>query len=145
VKVHPVVTEQGGMVSVVMQTQFIGDSTDITDKQRILALGDPQVNLGGQMNDPVTPSFVFTFPATELWAGVTTQMSSYTTRFMTTLPPAVMPGTPVQYQGPLDCITTNPQHAATVWAETIQTRVEAAMTTLRAQATPLTTLPDATA
>lgn len=143
-KIHPVVSEQNGIVSVQMQAQFIGDSTDVGDKQRIGAFGDPQVNLAGQMVDAQQTSFVISFPTTELYVGLTTQMLTYTARFMNALPPAVLPGQPAPAQGPLDCITTDPQHAATLWASTVQTRAQMAMTTLRAASAPITTLPDST-
>jgi hypothetical protein len=144
-KIHPVVVQQNGIVSVTMQATFIGDSTDITDKQRIQAYGDPLINLGGLFTDPGTPSFSFTFPARELFVGLTTQMSSFTARFMVALPVATMPGWPPPTQGPLDCITTGPVEAATVWAAKIETQALAVMTVLRSL-TPaqLVTLPDAT-
>ena len=158
-KIHPVVMQQNGVVSVSIQAQFIGETTDASDKQRIQAYGDPQVNLGGLFTDPSNTTFSFTFPASELYVGITTQMQGFTARFMEALPqarttippvngsffPGEWEGSPGQppSQGPLDCITTSPIEAATVWAAAIQTRVLAAMTTLRAQ-TPaaLTSLPD---
>ncbi len=160
-KVHPIVIQQNGIVSVTMQAQFVGDPTDATDKQRIQAYGDPQVNLGGLFTDPANTAFSFTFPASELFVGITTQMNGFTARFMdalpsdsTTIPPvngAFVPGqwmgAPGQtpQQGPLDCITSGPIEAATVWAAAIQTRVSAAMTTLRAtNPAALTSLPDLT-
>ena len=155
-KIHPQVVEQNGIISVTMLAQFIGAGSDTTDRALIQAFGDPQVNLGGQFTDPANTQFSFTFPAQTLYAGVTTQMGGITARFMTALPAAMppLPGAP-QYpgwacpvptppeQGPLDCITTNPTEAATVWAAAIQTAVEAAMTTLRGK-TATTSLPDAT-
>lgn len=160
--IHPEVTQLNGIVSVSIIAEFIGADTDATDQQRILAYGDPKVNLAGLFTDPNNNAFSFRFPASELYVGVTTQMSAKTARFMTALPapprwqggaPA-WPGQPwgngqqMPYQieqGVLDCLTTNPIEAATVWAAAIQTAVEAAMTTLRAL-TPaqLTSLPDAT-
>jgi hypothetical protein len=77
-----------------------------------------------------------------LFVGITTQMSSHTARFMTALPPGTLPDCPNPTPGPLDCITTDPVHAATVWAAAIQTECTTAMTNLRNQ-TPaiLTSLP----
>jgi hypothetical protein len=144
-KIHPVVVQQNGIVSVTMQATFIGDVTDITDKQRIQAYGDPLVNLGGLFTDPANTSFSFTFPASQLFAGLTTQMSSFTARFMVNLPVATQPGWPPPAQGPLDCVTIEPVEAATVWASAIETQALAAMTILRAL-TPaqLISLPDST-
>lgn len=145
-KIHPVVNHQNGIVSVTMQAQFIGDMTDASDKQRIQAYGDPQVNLAGQITDSAQTNFVITFPTSELYAGATTQMATYTARFMTALPPAVLPGQPAPTQGPLDCITTDPVHAASLWAATVETRVHDAMVTLRAiSPAQLSSLPDGTA
>jgi hypothetical protein len=155
-QIHPQVTEQNGIISVTMQALFTGADTDATDRALILALGDPQVNLGGSYTDPNNTSFTFTFPAAELFVGITTQMSGVTARFMTVLPAAQvpLPGEP-QYpgwsqrvplppeRGPLDCITQNPTEAATVWAAAIQTKVQTAMTTLREQSAT-TSLPNAT-
>jgi len=164
-KVHPQVTQQNGIVNVSILAEFVGDATDATDRQRIQAYGDPKVNLGGTYTDPSNTGFTFTFPAQEFYVGITTQMSAVTARFMQNLPavPQPVPGQyPSQFSvcqypgwaaqppqppqpGPLDCLTTNPVEAATVWAAAIQTAVQAAMTALRAQ-TPaqLTTLPDET-
>lgn len=144
-KIHPVVVQQAGIVSVSMQATFVGDSTDSTDKQRIVAYGDPLVNLGGLFTDPANTPFSFTFPASQLYVGLTTQMASYTARFMTTLPVATMPGWPTPAQGPLDCLCSNPVEAATVWAAAIEAQALTVMTTLRAfSPAQLVSLPDAT-
>jgi hypothetical protein len=158
-KVHPAIVHQNGIVSVTMSATFVGDSTDVTDQQRIQAYGDPQIDLGGLFTNPALGStFSFVFPAAELYAGLTTQMSGYTARFMTSLPlnppqpqtvfSGYSPYRPTPFtpqQGPLDCVTVDPIQAATVWANAIEERATAAMTTLRAK-TPaqLTTLPDET-
>jgi hypothetical protein len=109
------VTQANGIISVVIQATFVGDPTDATDKAKIAAFGDPQVNIAGNFADPMNPSFTFQFPTTELYVGVTTQMSSYTARFMEALPGPQNPNQPAPIQGPLDCITTNPSEAATAW------------------------------
>lgn len=150
--IHPQVIQQNGIVTVTMIAQFTGDPTDATDQQRIQAYGDPPINLGGLFTDPAMTTFQFTFPAAELYAGLTTAMQNHPARFMSSLP-ARPPQRPnyIMYQpenlycepGPLDCITSDPVHAATVWAATIETRAAAAMAVLRAK-TPaqLTSLPD---
>ena len=85
-KIHPVVIQQNGIVSVTMQALFVGGANDATGQQRIEAYGDPVVQLGGQFTDPGNPSFSFPFPAAELYAGLTTQLASNTARFMTAVP-----------------------------------------------------------
>src|SRR5271169_42576 len=119
-RIHAVVTQANGVISVTLQAQFVGDATDITDKQKIAAFGDPLVNIAGSFTDPnsvTSPPFTFLFPQTEQYVGVTTQMSSYTARFMEVLPQAPsQPGFPPPTQGPLDCITPNPSEAAQAWA-----------------------------
>jgi len=114
-KLTPIVTQANGIISVVIQATFVGDPTDATDKAKIAAFGDPVVNIAGNFADPNNPSFTFQFPTTELWVGVTTQLSSYTARFMEALPSPVNPNQPAPIQGPLDCITTNPSEAAQAW------------------------------
>ena len=141
--IHPTVSELGGIVSVQLAALFTGANTDTTDRQLIQGYGDPQVNLAGLFTDPNQTSFTFTFPVNEQYVGITTQMPGYTVRFMTALPPVSF-GQPQPLQGPLDCITTDPNHAATVWAATMQTRVAAAMVALRSKTVPLTSLPDST-
>jgi hypothetical protein len=141
-KILAAVQQLNGIVTVTMEAQFIGDSTDATDQQRIAAYGDPQVNLSGMFTDPTNTAFTFSFPATQLFVGITTQMSSFPARFMTALPPGTLPWNPNPVQGQLDCLTTNPVRAATVWAAAMDTAIATALTTLRAL-TPaaLTSLP----
>lgn len=114
-KLTPIVTQANGIISVVIQATFVGDPTDATDKAKIAAFGDPVVNIAGNFADPNNPSFTFQFPLTELYVGVTTQLSSNTARFMEALPAPYNPNQPAPIQGPLDCITTNPSEAAVAW------------------------------
>jgi hypothetical protein len=143
-RIHAATQQLNGIVSVTMSAKFMGDSTDTTDKQRILAYGDPLVNLVGLFTDPSNTGFQFSFPATEFFVGLTTQMQGYTANFMEALPTANIPGQPCATLGPLECITANPNEAATVWATTIQARAAAAMTTLRALPAQITPIADAT-
>jgi len=85
-RVHPTVVHLNGVVSVTMVASFIGDATDTGDQTRIQAYGDPSINLVGLMTDPADATFQFTFGATELFVGITTQMQNYTARFMAVLP-----------------------------------------------------------
>lgn len=163
-KVHPQVVHNSGIVTVTMQATFIGDPTDAGDQQRITAYGDPKINLGGLFTDPSDSTFAFTFPASELYVGVTTQLQNFPARFFTSLPLIPQTGSnwnpfaptatgnpfatrshPGLQQGDLDSVVTDPVRAATIWAAAIDTRVQAAMVTLRAK-TPaqLTSLPDTT-
>src|SRR5271168_4741518 len=112
----PIVTQANGIISVVIQATFNGAPTDQSDKALIAAFGDPVVNIAGNFVDPNNPSFTFAFPLTELYVGITTQMSSYTAQFMEALPGPQNPNQPAPVQGPLDCITVNPSEAATAWA-----------------------------
>jgi hypothetical protein len=107
--IHPVVTQVNGIVSVQLTVVWTGASTDATDMQRIQAYGDPKVNLGGLFTDPASPSFQFVFPASELWAGITTQMPSYTARFMAYQP--------VQGAGSCGCSGSSGQapYNTTIW------------------------------
>src|SRR5271156_3486585 len=111
----PIVTQANGIISVVIQATFVGGQTDATDKQKIAAFGDPVVQIAGNFVDPNNPSFTFQFPLTQLYVGITTQLSSYTARFMEALPGPQNPNQPAPIQGPLDCITINPSEAATAW------------------------------
>jgi|SRR5271163_1663346 len=115
-QVKAIVSQANGIISVTLQALFVGGPTDATDKAKIAAFGDPVVNIAGNFVDPNNPSFVFAFPLTELWVGITTQMSSYTAQFMEALPGPQNPNQPAPVQGPLDCITVNPSEAATAWA-----------------------------
>jgi len=140
-RVHAVVTQANGVISVTLQAQFVGDPNDLTDKQKIAAFGDPLVNIAGSFIDPnsvSSPPFSFQFPQTEQYVGVTTQMSGFTARFMEVLPQAPsQPGFPPPMQGPLDCITPNPSEAASAWAFIIGAagtgRIAQAMAALRMQ------------
>src|SRR5271154_2044156 len=131
----PIVTQANGIISVVIQATFNGAPTDASDKAKIAAFGDPVVNIAGNFVDPNNPQFTFAFPTTELWVGITTQMSSYTARFMEALPGPVNPNQPAPIQGPLDCITVNPSEAAQAWANILMMpgtgRIAQAMMQLR--------------
>lgn len=141
--IHPVVQQLNSIVNVTLQASFPGDPTDPTDKQRIAAYGDPKVNMGGLFTDP-SSSFTFSMLASEYWKGITTELASCPAKFMTQLPVAVT-GQPAPKQGPLDCITSDPVQAATVWASQMQLICSSAMQTLRLKTPPqLTSLPDAT-
>ena len=150
-RIHAVVSQANGVIRVTLQAQFVGDNTDLTDKQKIAAFGDPLVNIAGSFIDPnsiSSPPFSFQFPQTELYVGITTQMSSYTAQFMEVLPMAPsQPGFPPPTQGPLDCITPNPSEAAQAWALVIggagTGRIAQAMSALRMQML-LPTIPDQT-
>jgi hypothetical protein len=136
-KVNAIVSQANGVISVILQATFVGDQTDMSDKQRIAAFGDPVVNIAGSFTDPSNPSFVFQFPTTEMWVGVTTQLSSQVVRFMEALPQAQNPNQPAPIQGPLDCVTLNPSEAATSWASILMAsgtgRIAQAMQQLRSQ------------
>ena len=253
-RIHPIVTQQNGMILVSLQASFVGDAMDSVDKANILAFGDPMVDLTGGTfvrNDAIpanpaslqrqdltfrttntgsagnavtiefvaigtadataitttgdavvvdilslsatrtttqikalfdtygatrantssggvitatggsstlavtggpfnfsggapafTASFSFAFPASDLYAGVTTQLQGYTARFMTQLPvPAV--GIPVAIAGPLDCVTSDPSGAAQYWITQVEGRISDLMVALR-QRTPLGPQSDAT-
>lgn len=118
-KLTAIVSQANGIISVTIQPTFVGDPTDASDKAKIAAFGDPVVNIAGNFADPQNPSFTFQFPLTELWVGITTQLSSNTARFMEALPSNVNPNQPAPIQGPLDCITTNPSEAAQAWANVL--------------------------
>ena len=115
-QVKAIVSQSNGIISVQLQALFVGDQTDMSDKQKIAAFGDPVVNMAGNFADPSNPTFTFQFPTTELWVGITTQMSSVIARFMEALPSNVNPNQPTPVQGPMDCVTINPSEAATAWA-----------------------------
>jgi hypothetical protein len=136
-QIKAIVSQANGIISVTLQAVFVGDPTDATDKAKIAAFGDPVVNIAGSFVDQSNPSFTFAFPTTELWVGVTTQMSSYTARFMEALPGPQNPNQPAPVQGALDCVTINPSEAATAWASIIMTpgtgRIAQALLQLRSQ------------
>lgn len=162
-KVHPQVIHTNGIVTVTLQASFIGDAPDHGDQQRISAYGDPKINIAGLFSDPADPSFSFTFPASEMYVGVTTDLQNHAVRFMTALPltppsgsnwnpfasttaynPFATSASGTQ-QGDLDCVVTDPVRAATVWAAAVDSRVQTAMTVLRAKnPAQLTNLPDST-
>src|SRR5271169_371978 len=146
-QVKAIVSQSNGIISVTLQALFVGDPTDASDKAKIAAFGDPQVNIAGSFADPNNPSFTFQFPLTEQYVGVTTQMSSYTARFMEALPSQSNPNQPAPIQGPLDCITTNPSEAAQAWANILMMpgtgRIAQAMMQLRSQML-VPTIPDTT-
>lgn len=136
-QVKAIVSQSNGVISVTLQALFVGDPTDATDKAKIAAFGDPVVQIAGNFVDPNNPSFTFAFPTTELWVGVTTQLSSYTARFMEALPGPQNPNQPAPIQGPLDCVTINPSEAAQAWANVLMMpgtgRIAQAMMQLRSQ------------
>ncbi len=151
-EIKPVISQANGVISVQMQALFVGDPTDATDKALIAAFGDPLISLVGtgtftvplSISPPVSP-FIFVFPITEYFVGITTQMSSKRTRFMLALPTqgGITPPytgsslyNPNQHalrQGELDCITTNPSFAAQSWVTAMINEITAAMTALRLQ------------
>ena len=136
-KLTAIVSQSNGIISVTIQPTFVGDPTDATDKAKIAAFGDPVVQIAGNFVDPNNPSFTFQFPLSELWVGITTQLSSQTARFMEALPSQVNPNQPAPIQGPLDCITTNPSEAAQAWANVLMApgtgRIAQSMMQLRSQ------------
>lgn len=133
---HPVIEHIGGKVTIRLETSFVGDPTDATDKQRIQAYGDPKVNLGGEFVDPGDPAFTFQVSTREIFRGITTEMSNS---------PVYFSATPLNPPSALDCINADPIRAATVWVTVMSSRVTQAMTALRAK-TPsqFLTLPDST-
>ena len=138
---HPVLSQQNGLISVTLQASFIGSSTDTADKAKIQALGDPEVNIAGTFQDPNDSSstpFTFQMPTTELYVGITTALQNYTAVFMTNLPSAPGPNQPIPIQGPLQVVTPDPGRAAQVWFMVMaglgpSSRIGQAMQNLRAQ------------
>lgn len=116
-------TTDGGVI-----TATGGSSTTATT-------GGPFTFTGGA--PAYSAAFTFNFPASDLYVGVTTQMQGYTARFMTQLPPPAL-GIPAATAGPLDCVTSDPNHAAKYWITTVEARISALMTTWR-QKTALAT------
>jgi len=141
-KLHTNVTQANGIISLVIQPSFVGDMTDSIDKQLIAAFGDPQVNIAGSFTDPSDSTFTFQFPTTELYVGVTTQLSSQIVQFMLALPSGP-PNQPAPNQGALACITPNPSRAATVWQTVVVNRITLAMQALRSK-TLVPSIPDVT-
>ncbi len=140
-QINPVVTQANGVISIRLQALFIGDPTDATDKALIAAYGDPQVSLvgNGTFTAPLPGSsppsnFSFTFPTSEYYVGITTQMAGKTIRFMQSLPstpPLCNPNAPAPQQGQLDCITVYPAYALEAWYSAMVNSITAAMTALR--------------
>ena len=135
---HPQVTHLNGVVSLSFVVNFIGDATDIEDRERISSYGEPQVNLGGVFANGT--AFQFRTGASEAWVKVINEMPQKTIRFMTQLP-----STGNTTPGPLDVLTADPILAATIYAQQIQARVLTVMVELR-QKVPakFASLPDAT-
>lgn len=142
-KIHPVVNHVGGVVGVVLQAQFVGDVTDATDQARIVAYGDPQVNLAGTFSDPLDATFSFSSGTTVANVGITQQMQGIPMQFMVNLPPA-QPGKPSPILGPYQVLSPDPVRAAKVWEAAIIGRIQSAMTAFRALEAPLTTIADST-
>jgi len=136
-QVKAIVSQSNGVISVTLQALFVGSPQDASDKSKIAAFGDPVVNIAGNFTDPNNPAFTFAFPTTEMWVGITTQMSSYTAQFMEALPGPQNPNQPAPIQGPLDCVTINPSEAAQAWANILMMpgsgRIAQSMAILRAQ------------
>ena len=142
-RIHTVVSQVGGVISLRLQAQFVGDTNDATDKSLIAAFGDPQVNIAGSFVDPSDSTFTFQMPTTEKYVGVTTQMGSNTANFMVALPQASNPNQVAPIQGPLDVINPNPSRAAEVWQTVVVNRITQVMATLRAQV-PVPSIADVT-
>lgn len=155
-KVTPILGQANGIITVTFTASFVGDPTDASDQSKIAAFGDPLVDLVGTFTDPSNSQFSFVFPVSQLYVGITTQMQNFGARFMTQLPVAPPIGTPYNpyaptsswnpmapmsnacgsrpqlTQGPLDCITSNPSQAASVWISQIESRIATSMAALRA-------------
>jgi hypothetical protein len=132
-QINPTVSQYNGIISVKISCVFVGAITDVSDRQLISAYGDPQINVAGTFTDPSNPVFTFAFPTTQLYLGVTSQLSSQVANFMLALPGPSNPNQPSPIQGPLDCVTTNPREAADAWYAIMCTSIQNAMTALRAQ------------
>jgi hypothetical protein len=130
-KVHANVTQANGVIQIQLQCTFVGAPTDANDKALIAAFGDPEINIAGSFTDPNNPAFTFQFPSTQIMAGITTTLSSYTAQFMLALPGPQNPNQPAPVQGPLDCVTQNPSEAATAWVTLMQQSIRQAMLQLR--------------
>jgi hypothetical protein len=142
-KIHPSINHISGVVTVTLQAQFIGDTTDAADSVKIKAYGDPKVNLGGDFTDGADPTFTFSLGSSAVFVGITQEMHNNAVQFMVALPKAE-PGKPIPAQGPLQVVTPDPVRAASVWKDGVIARIQASMITLRAYPSPLTTLPDVT-
>lgn len=133
----PTVNSNNGVVSVRLTAQFLGDSTDAHDQALITAYGDPSFNLAGAFTDPNDSTFVFSFSATEAYFGLTSEMGTATVRFAKS---DSLLGTVLA----LDCVTSDPTRAATIWTAAMQARIATYMTTFRQKSDPLTSLPATT-
>lgn len=132
-KIHAIVSQANGVIQVTIQASFVGDPTDASDKAKIAAFGDPDVNIGGSFADPQNPSFTFQFPTTEKFVGITTELASQTAQFMLALPAQGNPNQPAPIQGPMDCVTLNPSEAASAWYAVVVGRIQQSMMALRAK------------
>jgi hypothetical protein len=141
-RIHTNVTQANGSISVVLQPSFVGDMNDATDKALIAAFGDPEVNIAGSFTDPNNSQFTFQFPTTEMYVGITTELSSQTVQFCLALPNGA-PYAPAPVQGALTCITPNPSAAAVAWQAVVVSRITQAMAALRAN-TLVPTISDVT-
>lgn len=141
-RIHTVVGQNNGIISLILQAQFVGDLTDANDKSLIAAFGDPQVNIAGSFTDPSDSTFTFLFPTTENYVGITTQLSSQVAQFMLALPSGP-PNQAAPNQGAMSCITPNPSRAATVWQTVVVSRITQAMQALRSK-TLVPSIPDVT-
>jgi hypothetical protein len=140
-QITPVTTQANGVISIRLQALFVGDPDDAQDKALIAAYGDPQISLvgNGTFTAPLPgssppASFSFTFPTTEYFVGITTQMSGKTIKFMQSLPstpPLCNPNASAPVQGPLDCITVYPAYALEAWYTAMVSAITAALTALR--------------
>jgi hypothetical protein len=132
-QITPTVTQAQGVISVKIACIFTGQIQDSSDKALISGLGDPVINIAGTFTDPSNSVFTFAFPTTQLYVGITTQLSSQVANFMLALPSPANPNQPSPVQGPMDCVTTNPSEAAEAWYAIMCTAISNAMTTLRAK------------
>lgn len=132
-KIHTLVQQANGVITVTLQPSFVGDLNDTTDKALIAAFGDPEANIAGSFIDPNNSAFTFQFPTTENYVGITTELSGQVARFMLALPTSTVPGQPSPTQGPMDCVTSNPSQAAVAWQQVVVTRITQAFAALRAK------------
>lgn len=136
-KIHTIVTQQNGIITVALSALFTaqaGDpeyTSDQTDQQKIQAFGDPLVNVAGTFTDPNDTTFSFGTPATEKYVGVTTKMLVTPLRFMFALPQPTTPNLPTPTQQALDVITTDVTRAVEVWRTSMLDRINQAMAKLR--------------
>lgn len=142
--ITPTVSQINGIVSINFTASFVGDATDATDKQRILAYGDPLIDLAGTFTDPNDNTFSFNTGLSTYPVGLTTVANTKVTRFFKTAPTTPVGQAPYVQQ-PLDVITSDPVRAATLYNTLIGNRITTAIATLRALTPPqLTSLPTKT-